>query len=63
MEKVEDVESGFEFRDVVFSYPGSEEKVLNGVSFKIKIIINEKMSIMKLFQAFLDHIQMTMYPL
>ena len=36
------VNDGFEFRDVTFSYPGSDEKVLNGVSFKIKA--GEKMA-------------------
>jgi len=36
------VDSGFEFRDVTFSYPGSDERVLNGVSFSIKA--GEKMA-------------------
>lgn len=41
-ESIYDVETGFEFRDVSFSYPGSEEKVLDGVSFSIEA--GEKMA-------------------
>ncbi|MEM9545942.1 MAG: ABC transporter ATP-binding protein [Bacteroidota bacterium] len=40
--KVLDVQHGFEFQDVTFSYPESDEKVLDGVSFTIKT--GEKMA-------------------
>ena len=36
IEEIEKVELGFEFKDVTFSYPGSDEFVLNGVTFEIK---------------------------
>ena len=39
---IEKVNSGFEFKNVTFSYPGSEELVLNGVSFKLNV--GEKMA-------------------
>jgi len=37
------IHRGFEFKNVVFSYPGSEEKVLDGVSFSIDA--GEKMAL------------------
>lgn len=40
--EIGDVELGFEFKDVTFSYPGSDDLVLNGVSFKVKA--GEKMA-------------------
>jgi len=42
VEEISDIKLGFEFRDVKFSYPGSDELVLNGVSFKV--IAGEKMA-------------------
>lgn len=42
IETVDSIDIGFEFRNVVFSYPGSDELVLNGVSFKINA--GEKMA-------------------
>ena len=36
------IESGFEFRNLSFSYPGSQEQVLNNVSFKLNV--GEKMA-------------------
>ncbi len=41
-EMIEDIKLGFEFKDVTFSYPGSDELVLNGVSFKVNA--GEKMA-------------------
>jgi len=41
-EPIHDIKQGFEFRNVSFSYPGSEELVLNGVSFVLKV--GEKMA-------------------
>lgn len=34
-EKLKEIKTGFVFKDVTFSYPGSEELVLNGVSFNV----------------------------
>ncbi len=41
-EKINDLNPGFEFRNVTFSYPGSDQLVLNGVSFKVNA--GEKMA-------------------
>ena len=41
-EDIETIKTGFEFRNVTFSYPGSNEKVLDGVSFHLKA--GEKMA-------------------
>ena len=42
LEDITDVKLGFEFINVTFSYPGSDDLVLNGVSFKVQA--GEKMA-------------------
>jgi len=37
-----EIKEGFEFKDVVFSYPGGEHRVLDGLSFKVRA--GEKMA-------------------